>query len=271
MDHDDEEVSAYIRFRTGVLRRYGFDNRRIGDIEVALIHVPTSNSIPTLFWFLIHVFTRPELVDRIRQECEPFAVRGPDNDVTMNIDDLNEKCPLLVASFREASRICNKFVCNRRVMEDTTISDKKGNTYLLKKGANIRMPAGTMHDEAATWGADADEFRPERFLETGLSSETAKMRRAAWTPFGGGAHMCPGRNFASAEILAFVASMAVGYKVEPRDGDWSKFKPPVMDDCPVVTSVCKPADENNVFGARVTRRPGWETVNWKFDSGKLKA
>lgn len=83
--------------------------------------------------------------------------------------------------------------------------------------------------------------------------------------------MCPGRNFASAEIISFVASMLVGYHVEPLDGNWNKFKPPRMAQCPMVTAVCKPVDENNMFGARVTRRSGWESAKWKFNSGKLEA
>ena len=76
-----------------------------------------------------------------------------------------------------------------------------------------------MHAMEGVWGADVDKFRPERFLDTGLTSKEAKLRRAAWTPFGGGAHMCPGRNFATAKILSFVASMLIGYHVAPVDGD----------------------------------------------------
>ena len=270
MRGDDEEVSAYIRNRINILRKYGMKGQQLGDIEVALIHVPTSNSIPTLFWFFIFVFTRPELVLRLRAETEPVAEQGPGDEVTVNVDAIPDKCPLLLSCYRESSRLCNKFTCNRRVVEDTTITDKEGHSYLLKKGASVRMPAGVLHGLESAWGPDAEEFRPERFLDTGLSREEAKLRRVSHTPFGGGAHMCPGRNFASAEILGFMVSMLVGYEVAPLDGNWEKFQPPRMAPCPLATSVCKPEDEASMFGTRVTRRSGWESAKWKFTSGKFE-
>lgn len=269
MEGDDLKVSAYIRNRINILRKYGMKGQQLGDIEVALIHVPTSNSIPTLFWFFMYVFTRPDLVRQLREEVEPIVQHGSGDEKTVDVDILHDKCPLLISCYREAARLCNKFVCNRRVVEDTTITDKQGRSYLLKKGASIRMPAGILHAAGETWGADADEFRADRFLDTGLSREEAKLRRVSHTPFGGGAHMCPGRNFATAEILGFVASMAVGYEIEPVDGNWDKFKPPAMAPCPLATSVCKPVNEESMFGTRVTRRSGWESAKWRFISGKV--
>ncbi|KAI6779924.1 uncharacterized protein J7T54_000224 [Emericellopsis cladophorae] len=270
VEEDDEKVSAMIRNRVGILRKYGIKPKSIGDIEVALIHVPTSNSIPTLFWFFMHIFTRPELVSRLRAEAEPVAERGPGDTVTVNVDTISDRCPLLISCYREASRLANKFTCNRRVVQDTTIKDRDGRSYLLKKGGHVRMPAGVLHALEAAWGPDADEFRPERFLDTGLSKEEAKIRRVSHTPFGGGAHMCPGRNFATAEILGFVVSLLVGYQVAPADGDWSKFQVPPMAPCPVATSVCKPLDERAMFGAHVTRRGGWESAKWVFTSERVK-
>jgi hypothetical protein len=87
--------------------------------------MPTSNTIPTIFWVFIYVFTNRSLVLRLRAEVQPVAERV-DDEVTINVDDLSNKCPLLISTYREVSRICNKFTCNRRVVEDTTITDRKG-------------------------------------------------------------------------------------------------------------------------------------------------
>ena len=172
-------------------------------------------------------------------------------------------------TYREVSRICNKFTCNWRVVEDTAITDGKGQSYLLKKGASIQMPSGPLHDLGNAWGSGADEFRPERFLDTGLTSQEAKLRRAAYTPFGGGGHMCPGWNFATAEILGFIASMLIGYHVAPVDGNWDKFHPPPMERCPMATAVCKPVDEESMFGTLdKTKRMGVGQVEvhlWRIE------
>lgn len=269
MKQDDEQVSAYIRNRVGILRGYGVEGQKLGDIEVGLIHVPTSNSIPTLFWFFMHVFTRPDLVLQMRAEVELIAERGPGNVVTVNVDDILEKCPLMISAYREASRICNGFTCNRIALEDTTITDRHNRSYLLKKGSSVKIPAGVMHASTEIWGEDAAVFRADRFMDKGLTSEQAKLRRSAWTPFGGGAHMCPGRNFATAEIYGFMTALLLGYNVEPVDGNWDMYTPPPMASCPQATSVCKPVDEASVCGTRLTRRSGWEEAQWRFISGKV--
>lgn len=80
--------------------------------------------------------------------------------------------------------------------------------------------------------------------------------------------MCPGRNFATAEIYGFVTALLLGYNVEPLDGNWDTYKPPAMATCPQVTSVCKPEDESSVCGTRLTRRSGWEAAQWRFISGE---
>ena len=240
LDHNDDQVSAYIKNRVAVLLRYGVEGQLVGDVEVGFIHVPTSNSIPTLFWFFMYVFTRPDLVAKLRAEIEPIVEGGSGHAKTVNINDIIERCPLFISAYQEASRLCNGFTCNRVVLEDTTIMDIHDRSYLLKKGAIVKMPIGVTHSSKDIWGEDAAVFRADRFLDKELTSEQAKLRRAAYSPFGGGAHMCPGRVFAMAEIYGFIAALLVGYNVEPLDGNWDTFKPPAMDTCPASTSVCKP-------------------------------
>lgn len=69
-----------------------------------------------------------------------------------------------------------------------------------------RIPAGTRLIVAPLfvqrdpqWWTDPDRFDPDRF-----STARAEHRRhpAAWTPFGGGAHMCLGMNFAEVQVQA---------------------------------------------------------------------
>jgi hypothetical protein len=97
------------------------------------------------------------LVLRLRAEVQPVVERVGD-EVTINVDNLSNKCPLLISTYREVSRIFNNFICNRRVVEDTTIMDRKGRSYLLKKGVDVQMPSGPMHAMENAWGPDADTF-----------------------------------------------------------------------------------------------------------------
>ena len=75
----------------------------------------------------------------------------------------------------------------------------------------LRIPAGTpvtvfplLVQRDAKWWTDPDRFDPLRF-----SPERAEHRRHpfAWTPFGGGAHMCLGMNFAELQAKAVLSAM----------------------------------------------------------------
>jgi len=45
-----------------------------------------------------------------------------------------------------------------------------------------------------------------------------ELRKAGYIPFGGGKHLCPGRNIAFAEILGTLAALLLGFEVRGTDG-----------------------------------------------------
>ncbi|KAJ4144256.1 hypothetical protein LMH87_003146 [Akanthomyces muscarius] len=70
---------------------------------------------------------------------------------------------------------------------------------LVKKGQDIGYSVHVMHHRTDLWGADADEFRPERW----------EKRRPGWDylPFNGGPRICIGQQFALTEITYVVVRM----------------------------------------------------------------
>lgn len=275
--HDD--AAGITKHRAAVIRKFGIDKSYVGVFELSLLHVATSNSIPSLFWLVAFIVTRTDVVARIREEAEAMVGRKHgENELTINVDVLAEKCPLLVSCYREAIRLSNKSIGNRRVMADTTVSDGKGGTYLLKKGVDIMMPSAPLHMSDDVWGtsdAPADEFSADRFFEAdqekaALNTPKAKAKRAAYVPFGGGRHLCPGRHFAFAENLGFMVSFLLGFHVSPIDEHGTTFKIPMMDRCSISGAVCKPVENGEGFGMKLKRREGWDKVRWKFTSGGLE-
>lgn len=269
----DDDAAGITNCRAEVLRKFGIPHSQVGIFELALLHVATANTIPTLFWFISYIITRPELVDRLRKEALSVAEHNANGDVTVNVAHLADKCPLLVSCYREAIRMNNKAIGNRRVIADTTISDGKGNTYLLKEGINIQMASEPLHQLQEVWGEDVAEFNAERFIDQGkgvvidkLEADAAKAKRASYIPFGGGRHLCPGRNFAFAENLGFMVSFILGFEVAPMDGDWEAFKDPIRGQCAIASAVSKPKNGGEGFGMRLRRREGWETKKWTFTS-----
>jgi cytochrome P450 len=259
--YEDEDASEIVRARAGPFVKHGVPGEEIGHIELALLHVSTANTIPTLYWFFVNIFNRSDLVDRLRDEVLPVIQKDGDDKAIIDVTILDEKCPLLVSCYREAIRLSNQAMGNRRVLEDTTVTDSKGNSYLLKKGENIQMSALVSHTLDA-WGKDISAFKPDRFIETKDNTEAEKARRAAFIPFGGGRNLCPGRNFAFAENLGLVTCLLAGFDVILPDGPGL----PVSTDCSFSQAAKKPANDGEGFGVKIQRRVGWEQVQWSFKS-----
>ncbi|KAH6673616.1 cytochrome P450 [Halenospora varia] len=270
--HDLEpDVARITKVRAATYRRFGIPDEDIGRLELALLHVSTSNAIPSLFWNLVYVGSSPTLTNEIREELVGTITTtetSSGKEVSINISKFSTDCPLLVSAYRETIRLANAQLGTRRVMADTTISDGK-KSYLLKKGADVQMPAGVTHNEPSTWGPDVKSFNARRFLapedwdsKTEEEKEGDRMQKKAYIPFGGGKHLCPGRNFAFAEILGMVSVLVLGFDIQGTDG--KALKIPTMVRGGFADGVCKPVGEGAAMGARFVRREGWENVVFKF-------
>ncbi|KAK4206992.1 cytochrome P450 [Rhypophila decipiens] len=172
--------------------------------------------------------------------------------VSLSYALIKEKCPVFLSVYDEVLRLTSGIATVRYTMQDTLIND----TWLLKKGAQVQMPTAYIHTDPSTWGADADQFDAERFLETKvkrLGREERVKRNAAFRPFGGGNVMCPGRYFTSHEVFGFVATILLGWDMEPSGG--REWKVPDMDRSKLPLTSLKPQGDVKV---RLLRRGGWE-------------
>jgi len=154
-------------------------------------------------------------------------------------------------------------------MRDTTISDGK-TSYLLTKGTDVMMPSGISHLSTKAWGPNATEFDARRFLRPEdkevldeKEKEQEKARKRAYFPFGGGKHLCPGRNFAFAEILGMIAVLVMGFDVKSTDGGLIRI--PDLRNAKIGEASGKPyPGKGDKMGAKIERRKEWEDVVWKF-------
>ncbi|ORY62501.1 cytochrome P450 [Pseudomassariella vexata] len=270
----DPDIAAIAAYRAETLRRHGFSARQIGQIEISLALVSMQNAIPTLLWLVLNVYQRPGWVERIRLEIldtlqEAKPVNGM-RQVQIYVSSLEEKAPFLLACYKEAVRIGNAQLGTRRVMQDTYISDGKGNRYLVKKGIDMLMPCGVMHRLDNVWESDTDSFNPNNFLspeQKGLDpqtqSEREKLRKASYIPFGGGKHYCPGRKFAMYEIMALMATLVVGFHVSPLGGG-EEIQMLEMMGVRFGEAVAKPKRNGEGCPVRLKRKEGWEAVRWRF-------
>ncbi|KAF2245790.1 hypothetical protein BU26DRAFT_568334 [Trematosphaeria pertusa] len=85
----------------------------------------------------------------------------------------------------------------------------------------VITPENVLHTDKTTdktiWGPGAASFSHRRFVNSQANKKT--LNPAAFRAFGGGATLCPGRHFATTEILAAAAMLIARFEMEPAGGE----------------------------------------------------
>ncbi|KAG6362677.1 hypothetical protein INS49_007770 [Diaporthe citri] len=126
-------------------------------------------------------------------------------------------------------RVYSVSTATRIAMEDYQLNDQ----YLLKKGSASMMPSTVQHMNRAVWGDTVDELNYERFVPG-----SKRDNPVAFRGFGGGTTLCPGRHFASTEILMFSR-----FDLYPVGGKWAA---PMTAKSPMVNAMPVPDWDINV-------------------------
>ncbi|KAJ8125860.1 hypothetical protein O1611_g7778 [Lasiodiplodia mahajangana] len=172
------------------------------------------NSTPCAFWLLFHIFSdnkvlqdvRDELLALVQESCED----GRDIICSIDLASIRTSCPILLSTFQETLRYRAVNPGPRVLIEDVFLDGR----ILLKKGSMLMIPAPVQHTSVLAWGNDAGEFDHMRFAR---KPEPGRRRpnRVAFRAFGGGHILCPGRHFASIEIMALSALMVLQFDITP--------------------------------------------------------
>ncbi|POS77273.1 hypothetical protein DHEL01_v204344 [Diaporthe helianthi] len=221
------------------------------------------NTAPAAFWTLLLLSAHPEVLPEIRTEIDGCTKTTTENGITVktvNVTTLKEACPLLLSSYQEVLRYCSMGTSVREVMEDTYLDQ-----WLLKKGAMLQIPSRVIHQDANLWGTDVDEFNPRRFLPEEKKNRPSDV---CFRAFGGGKTLCPGRHFATNEVLAVVAVFIARIDMKPVAGEW---KLPTTVNTNVAAVILEPDEDVEV---EIRTRDGFEDVKWVIrldDSEKIFA
>lgn len=211
--------AAMVQGRYSENTRYGVTPLNQGRLEVGTLIGILANTIPSMFYTLLHIYSDPRLISDIRDELEISGFVGTPEDIAQNPDLLAmpEACPLLYSTWQEVLRVHALGAGSRYILEDVMLED----TFLLRKGMVVQMPMAAMHSDVTAWGDAAKEFQPRRFVKQSSTSRGFKPNYTAYRPFGGGASMCPGRHFVTLETMALAACMLSRFDLSPVDGQWN--------------------------------------------------
>ncbi|OTB01949.1 hypothetical protein M426DRAFT_63139, partial [Hypoxylon sp. CI-4A] len=188
-------------------------------VEVGQVAAATFNTAPGAFWAVWQVLADPLVFEDCKQEVPKLVQNDGDGTSTIDLSRIRAECPILISTLQEVFRFHGTSMALRLVQEDTLVD----NQYLLKKGGAVFMPNAVVHSDESLWGPTVGEFNHKRFLRS-ARNEATKHPAAVFRSFGGGHILCPGRHFATTEILSLMALMLVRVDVIPVTGKWTEPK-----------------------------------------------
>ncbi|KAL4965792.1 cytochrome P450 [Aspergillus stella-maris] len=228
----------------------------IGRFEIGGTIAILVNTLPSCYWMLLLVHFIPGLLQDLRKEVDAaLIIDEKTKKATIDITIVKNECPLLLSTLKESLRSRGMGTAVRIVVQDAEVGG-----YMLKKGAMVQIPLQVINNNVDHWGDEAEMFEPRRFVK-----EAGKKvpDDSGYRSFGGGKHLCPGRWFATNEILAVVALFISRYEMRPANGgEW--VLPTTVKSNPA-TQVAQPDFELDM---EVRNRPGFEQYTWNVELSK---
>jgi len=152
----------------------------------------------TLSWTWYLLAQHPEVEERLVAEWSE-VLRGR----TPTAEDLL-RLPYTDAVILEAMRLYPPvYLIGREATRDLELGG-----YRVPRGTTIFMSQWVSHRDPRYFGPDAEEFRPERWLD-GLLQRIPKY---AYYPFGGGPRVCIGNTFALMEATILLAGVGQKFR-----------------------------------------------------------
>ncbi|KAK8051773.1 cytochrome P450 oxidoreductase [Apiospora rasikravindrae] len=212
-----------------------------------------SNTAPCAWWVLYHIFSDAQLLDEIRHELSAAVYEDENHVWHVDMARLLAACPLLLGTFQETMRYHAVNPGPRVILKDVVLNDGT----LLKKGSILMIPTTVQHTDTTAWGDDADQFDHLRFSRTAGANGRKKPNRIAFRPFGGGQFLCPGRHFASNEILAVTALAVLQFEVVPVGGKWVE---PTVENSPPQSAFPLPDEDIQVEFRPRDPKKAWDVT-----------
>ncbi|KZL79767.1 cytochrome p450, partial [Colletotrichum incanum] len=214
-----EKASGLIKGRSRVMAENGVSQRDIARINVGFDLAMLANYVPTTWWAVFEIFSRPWLVKEIRKEVSKAVKKQENGDFTLDMSTIKSSSPLLLSSIQEAQRLHTIHAHIREVLHDTTIT--VGDTaQILKKGNYVQLNGIPILRSEETWGADAASFDAYRFIKMKRKTDLPGVATPGDLPphsfpvWGVAPHICPARWFATGGAMALIALMALKLDIE---------------------------------------------------------
>ena len=118
-----------------------------------------SNTVPTAFWIIFHVFSDSLVLEEVRRQVKAVATTQESSEAGMTVHTISlqklKDALILFSTAQEVLRHQATGAGPRMVMEDMFIGHDQ---YILKKDSVIMIANKSLHLDKEVWGKTADCF-----------------------------------------------------------------------------------------------------------------
>ncbi|XP_059061379.1 cytochrome P450 4d8-like [Achroia grisella] len=203
---DDKKTRTFLELLIESSRDNGYTDVELREETLVMVLAGTDTSAVGASFVLLLLARYPDIQDKVLQEIEQVCGHS-DNPIRA------EHLPSLKyfdAVIKETLRLYPPVPIIVRKMETPTVLPSG---LTLVPGIGVVINIWGMHRNPAIWGPDADEFRPERFIEDTLKHP------AAYMPFSYGPRNCLGYQYAMMSMKTVLASVVRNFRILPAE-DW---------------------------------------------------
>uniref|UniRef100_A0A1J3K0D3 Cytochrome P450 71A20 n=1 Tax=Noccaea caerulescens TaxID=107243 RepID=A0A1J3K0D3_NOCCA len=184
----------------------GFEFNR-SDLKIILLDMfigGTSTTFTLMEWTMTELMRHPECMSKLQDEIRSIS---PHNLYVK--EEEVEKMTYLNAVVKEALRLHPPAPLLPRLLTE----DVKLKGYDIAAGTHVFINAWAIQRDTSSWGLDAEEFRPERHLNSPLDFQGHDLK---FIPFGSGRRICPGirTSLALAEVTLANLVKRFNWRVE---------------------------------------------------------
>ncbi|KAL6126019.1 hypothetical protein ACLB2K_074070 [Fragaria x ananassa] len=190
-------------------------DKYLRDIVLNFMIAGKDTSANTLSWFFYMLSKNPLIQEKVAQEVRDVV--GLDHEANIDefvakiTDAALDKMHYLHATLTETLRIYPAVPLDGRSAEtDDILPDG----FRVKKGDRITYMAYAMGRMTYIWGKDAEDFRPERWLENGIFKPDSPFKFVA---FHAGPRICLGKDFAYRQMKIVAMALLWSYRFKLAD------------------------------------------------------
>lgn len=187
--------------------RHGLSKEDLFSEAILQILAGSDTTATALRGIMLYLIAHPRVYNRLQAEIDDTLASGSATGIVQ--DSVLRDLPYLQAVVREGLRVHPPVtdVVPKLVPKDGDSVTIAGRQYFLPGGTNISYNAWGVHHDKAMFGADADFFRPERWLiedNEGNQERLDAMRRTTEMIFGYGKYQCLGKPIAWLEVTKVI-------------------------------------------------------------------